>query len=68
MEDFTKAFAPIMLDGEITIQISRSDYSRIESGKDATVLYNGAYYDVSYDFEMGKYYITVDGVDIYIEY
>ena len=54
MEDFTKAFAPIMLDGEITIQISRSDYSRIESGKDATVLYNGAYYDVSYDFEMGK--------------
>lgn len=65
MADFTKAFVPIMLDAEITIQISRSDYSRIASGEDATYNYNGVYYDVYYDMDNDRYYFMI-GDDMYI--
>ncbi len=66
MADFTKAFVPIMLDAEITIQISRSDYSRIvASGEDATYNYNGVEYDVYYDMDNDRYYFMI-GDDMYI--
>lgn len=66
MADFTKAFVPIMLDAEITIQISRSDYSRIvASGEDATYNYNGVDYDVYYDMDNDRYYFMI-GDDMYI--
>lgn len=55
-----------MLDAEITIQISRSDYSRIvASGEDATYNYNGVEYDVYYDMDNDRYYFMI-GDDMYI--
>ena len=68
MADFTNVFVPIMLDAEITIQISRSDYNRIVSGEDATINYNGADYYVSYDMENDRYFIMVGDDMIIIEY